>query len=347
MHTKESELECPICYEVINKNNLCITKCGHNFHLDCLLKSTNTSECCPICRNILKEKNENENENDDFFENDENNYDNFYTYISHDYDGNNPLIIAAINGDNNYLRNLIKNNVELDKKDRCGKTALLWAVTKNQLESARILLKADSNPNILCYHDDTPLFISIYERNFEMLKLLLKNKNININLKNNRQQTALHIAVYNRYFDAIKLLVNYGCDTNIKDNKGNTALLMTSDFNIINYLLKKSNVDVNIKNNDNINILFQAIEYNNYYIVDKVLEKKININEKDNYGNTALIMAIYMNSIKFVKLFLNINNIDLTLKNIYGMTALDVALYKNKSKIVKLLQDKLNFIIVN
>lgn len=59
---KESELECPICYEVINKNNLCITRCGHNFHLDCLLKSTNTSECCPICRNILKEKNENEND---------------------------------------------------------------------------------------------------------------------------------------------------------------------------------------------------------------------------------------------------------------------------------------------
>lgn len=78
---------------------------------------------------------------------------------------------------------------------------------------------------------------------------------------------------------------------------------MTSDFNIINYLLKKSNIDVNIKNNDNINILFQAIEYNNYYLIDKVLEKKININEKDNYGNTALIMAIYMNSIKFVKLF--------------------------------------------
>ena len=58
-------------------------------------------------------------------------------------------------------------------------------------------------------------------------------------------------------------------------------------------------------------------------------------------------MAIYMNSIKFVKLFLNVNNIDLTLKNIYGMTALDIALYKNKPKIVKLLQYKLNFIIVN
>ena len=42
MHIKESELECPICYELINKNNLCITSCGHSFHLDCLLKSTNT-----------------------------------------------------------------------------------------------------------------------------------------------------------------------------------------------------------------------------------------------------------------------------------------------------------------
>ena len=58
-------------------------------------------------------------------------------------------------------------------------------------------------------------------------------------------------------------------------------------------------------------------------------------------------MATYMNSVKIVKMLLNINDIDLNIKNIYDMNALDVALYKNKVKIVKLLQNKLNFFIVN
>ena len=40
-------MECSICLELINKNNI-ILECNHNFHRDCLkhLKKWN----CPICR---------------------------------------------------------------------------------------------------------------------------------------------------------------------------------------------------------------------------------------------------------------------------------------------------------
>jgi hypothetical protein len=46
---KES-LECPICYEKIQKNNYIVTKCNHTFCNDCLFKSLSSNSCCPICR---------------------------------------------------------------------------------------------------------------------------------------------------------------------------------------------------------------------------------------------------------------------------------------------------------
>lgn len=327
--------ECSICLEEINNNDCCTTKCNHTFHLSCLLKSTTTSNFCPNCRFLIKESiiqdDNNENENDD---------NNNYFYINHSYDGDDQLILTAIDEDINYLKDLIDSEFDLDNIDRCGKTALLWAVSKNKPESVKMLLEAGSNPNIFSYHDDNPLFISIYERNLEILNILLQNNNINIHLKNSKGHNALHIAIYNGFFDAIKLLVTSGIDVNIKDNNGNIAILMTYDHDIIMYLLKYSiNIDINMKDDDNKNILFHTIQYNYYDIVQEILSRDIDINATNNYENTALITAVYMNSINIVKILLNVTNIDLNIKNIFGLSALDIALQRDKTEIIVLLKN--------
>lgn len=44
--------DCPICYEVVNiKNNCVTTECGHLFHANCLMKHTAYNGYgCPCCR---------------------------------------------------------------------------------------------------------------------------------------------------------------------------------------------------------------------------------------------------------------------------------------------------------
>lgn len=50
-------VECPICLDVIDKDNLTTTNCGHNFHECCLAQLKDTAEGnsvpCPMCRTPL------------------------------------------------------------------------------------------------------------------------------------------------------------------------------------------------------------------------------------------------------------------------------------------------------
>ena len=48
--TSSDEIICSICLEELDntKNNICKTKCGHSFHLDCLMKQKGNN--CPLCR---------------------------------------------------------------------------------------------------------------------------------------------------------------------------------------------------------------------------------------------------------------------------------------------------------
>lgn len=48
--TSSDEIICSICLDKLDttKNNICKTKCGHSFHLDCLMKQKGNN--CPLCR---------------------------------------------------------------------------------------------------------------------------------------------------------------------------------------------------------------------------------------------------------------------------------------------------------
>jgi hypothetical protein len=56
-NTNTEPLECPICFDTIEKNTNCVTtECGHKFHCSCLMKNTATNGFgCPMCRQVMAE----------------------------------------------------------------------------------------------------------------------------------------------------------------------------------------------------------------------------------------------------------------------------------------------------
>lgn len=54
-YEKEDRNECNICFEIMEHKNISITKCGHSFCLDCMIKSLSLKTTCPTCREILIE----------------------------------------------------------------------------------------------------------------------------------------------------------------------------------------------------------------------------------------------------------------------------------------------------
>lgn len=46
--------DCPICMEKLTADkNICITKCGHKFCSQCLIRAARTKNSCPLCRQAL------------------------------------------------------------------------------------------------------------------------------------------------------------------------------------------------------------------------------------------------------------------------------------------------------
>ena len=56
--TNETPVQCCICMENIRKKqNYCITKCGHEFCLECMANNINhNNNACPLCRNEIVKK---------------------------------------------------------------------------------------------------------------------------------------------------------------------------------------------------------------------------------------------------------------------------------------------------
>lgn len=58
--------ECPICYETISSVNNCVTTCNHSFCLNCILRCSKSSNCCPICRSEFLEDDNLDDSPDDY-----------------------------------------------------------------------------------------------------------------------------------------------------------------------------------------------------------------------------------------------------------------------------------------
>ena len=53
---ENTEPECCVCYETIQKTNVSTTPCGHTFCFQCILKCMDVNNTCPYCRTVLREE---------------------------------------------------------------------------------------------------------------------------------------------------------------------------------------------------------------------------------------------------------------------------------------------------
>jgi ankyrin repeat protein len=110
------------------------------------------------------------------------------------------LIEACKKGDLNFVRSLVENSsnsADINSKDNCGRTSLLWA--------------------------------SI-ERDLEIVKYLI-DKGADINHKDVKGETSLMWASQEGHLEIVKYLIEKGADVNHKDDfDGNTSLIWASSF---------------------------------------------------------------------------------------------------------------------
>lgn len=183
----------------------------------------------------------------------------------------------------------------------------------------------------------TFLIESVKNCSKEVIKFLINNTNINVNIQDDSGNTAIIYAIKdnskkNDNIDIIELLLEKGANVLIRNFENKSALnyaIERNKENIALLLLTKGH-DVNsnelLTYND---ALIEAIKHNQNMIVKFLIENGTNVNTKY-HEETALMCASKAHNMEFIKLLLfqnaNVNIIDQTgksaliyaIENIYG-----------------------------
>lgn len=140
---------------------------------------------------------------------------------------NDDLVNAAIQGNLDKAKTLIKNGAKINTRDSRGTLALVGAATTGKLEMVKFLISqgADVNAsaNLNRSNNINALMIASANGHLEVVKVLVEN-GANVNAKTNDGGTALMMASAYGHLKIVDYLVENGADSSAKDSEGKTAL---------------------------------------------------------------------------------------------------------------------------
>ena len=245
----------------------------------------------------------------------------------------------------------INNQIIIDEDENvnfCFEESLLYTI-KNinnidgiEYESMFFLsFQLAINMNYQNKQGNTALMLASEGGHYNVVTLLLLNKDLNINIQNNNGVTALMFASDSGHHQVVEQLLSKDPDINIQVNDGLTALMLASrngHHQVVGLLLSKD-PDINIRVNDGWTALMLASQNGHHQVVELLLSKDPDINIQNNNGVTALMVASYYGHHQVVELLLS-KDPDINIQNNNGVTALMVASYYGHHQVVELLLSK-------
>lgn len=250
---------------------------------------------------------------------------------------------AAAQGDVSVLRFLLTYASDATRSYLVNTTfsntsPLMIAVKKNQLDVLKYLLR-QKNIDIekKDIYSNAPLYTAVTNGNQKIFNELIK-AGANINQTNSNNQTALQIAVIKDDLPITNRLIELKADLNHQDNNGYNALLFAAYNNFDNIALKliEAGAELNKQNNAGETPLMMATAKNNESIVSALIAAKADVNKQDSNGYTALLFAAH-NNFDNIALKLIEAGADVNTQNNQGETPLMWATYKNNESIVSAL----------
>ncbi len=135
------------------------------------------------------------------------------------------LADALKKADQDAVQELLQQHADVNVSSADGSTALHWAVWRDDVETAKLILGAGAKPDAKNRYGVTPLSLACTNGNAEMIYALL-DAGANPNLALPEGETPLMTAARTGKPDALKLLLKHGADVKAAEpNHGQTALM--------------------------------------------------------------------------------------------------------------------------
>lgn len=213
-------------------------------------------------------------------------------------------IFRAIKENNIFALNslFIQHDQDIEYFNRYNKltiTPLILAITLNRIDCVRTLLDIGVDINKPDGLENTPLHIACVDGKHTIVKMLLENEKINMNLLNCFKECPLISACSSNDIDCVNVLLEHSAYPHRRDNKGNNAIHIACEYGnieIIQLLLNRG-VSINCQNSSGKTPLYVACMEKQLKCVIFLLQNGADINIPDSDGRTPL-MASYDTKIK-------------------------------------------------
>lgn len=283
--------------------------------------------------------------------------------------GNTSLMIAAIEGNEETVEFLLKNQANAQYANHFGITALHYAALKGFEPIARKLISSGSHLetkdvkgwSFLHYavyggltaflkellesgeidvhqkvqNGDSVLHLAASQGHKELVELFM-DQNVSIREENDKGMLPVHYAAKNDHLDILIFLLNNGIEIGIQDRKGWTALhyaSMGGSKKTINYILTNYPLEAYKWTNSGDLPIHLTAAYGHFQIIHLFTSNQW---ELENKHGTVLHCAVLNNQIQVIKRLVALG-MDLNVKNERGVTSFHLAAFRGYAKIIDLL----------
>ena len=231
---------------------------------------------------------------------------------------------------------LLKQNANVNAKDKYGSTPLHDALWKDAHETAEILLKQGADVNAKTQSGNMPLHFAAEKNDREIAEVLLK-QGADVNAKNKYDYTPLHDALWKDAHETAEVLLKHGADVNAKTQSGNMPLHFAAEKNDreIAEVLLKQGADVNAKDKDGDTPLHFAAKGKAHETAEVLLKHGADINAKNKDGDMPLHFAAEKNAHETAEVLLK-HGADVNAKP-HGWTPLHSAAISNARETAEVL----------
>lgn len=243
-----------------------------------------------------------------------------------DADGMTPLNLAAINGNYDIVKELLKRNADIHIGDFDNSQPIHLAAISGNVQIAELLMASGADVDEQDNNGATPLIFAAGRRHLDMVKYLIES-GADVNVRNARSMTALY---YAGTPDIAAVILDSGADINVRSNDGTTPLFVAvwrGRTEYIRYLLERG-ADPNIANNTGTTPLFAVNGENMAQIAQMLIDKGAKVNVRNDQTETPLHNIAWAGSIETAELLLS-NGADINAVSDFGWTPLCTAALSN------------------
>ncbi|XP_052062916.1 ankyrin-1-like [Mytilus californianus] len=299
--------------------------------------------------------------------------------------GETPLHLACEYGPVDIVAMLLKKGADISLCDNKGQSTVFKACGGGNDDILDVLLEKNANVSVCDKDGNSPLHVTCKNRGrvqqkrrlghvkfpsnsfagsfsdlqgctlytpdgFERVFKILVPQVVNLNIRNNCQQTPLHVATKGGHMSLVKMLIDRNADVNMCDNKGQSPLYLACKFRHIDItkLLLSHNADLTLVDDKKRSPLHAVCNVFSIPLTEKeiqdlldlitlLIEYRMDLSHPDNEGKTALHFACKAGCLSIVEL-LAVNKANFTVCDFNGQTPLDEAKNADHCDIVHFLE---------